>query len=385
MDRPARGTLALRLYYVAAFGVVGLYLPFFPRWVEARGMLGVRLGIIAAVAPATGVLAPTVFGALADALKLREGLLQLACLGALLTFGALAGAAALGIPLGFGTLFAATFAFALFRSPMGFMADVVAIELAPAAHTTYGRLRLWGSLGFIAAVLPGARYVDPSDAVVFPAAMAAAVFAALLASLRLPRRAAVPTAGLRGGAQQLLGEGDFRLFLVAAFLGQCGHVAYDLCFSIRLFDLGVPHAMVGVAWAVGTACEVLMMAYAAPLFRAFLPASLLAFALGAASVRWVMIALVRSSAVLLALQPLHALSFGLAWLASISFVSRRFPSQSLASAQGFLSTTLGAGSVVGMVTWGAVYQHAGGRAVFMGAACFSACACAFAIRLSKPH
>src|SRR5260370_23660608 len=117
-------------------------------------MLGVRLGIIGAVAPATGVLAPTVFGALADALQLREGLLQLACVGALLTFGALAGAAALGMPLGFGTLFAATFAFALFRSPMGFMADVVAIELAPAAHTTYGRLRLWGSLGFVPALLP---------------------------------------------------------------------------------------------------------------------------------------------------------------------------------------------------------------------------------------
>src|SRR5260370_42485692 len=119
MKGPAGGLRALRLYYVATFGVVGLYLPFFPRWVEARGMLGVRLGIIAAVAPATGVLAPTVFGALADALQLREGLLQLACVGALLTFGALAGAAALGMPLGFGPPFAATFALRPFRSPMG--------------------------------------------------------------------------------------------------------------------------------------------------------------------------------------------------------------------------------------------------------------------------
>ncbi|HEV3192643.1 MAG TPA: MFS transporter, partial [Polyangiaceae bacterium] len=201
-------------------------------------------------------------------------------------------------------------------------------------------------------------------------------------SLRLPRRAAVPTAGPRPGVWRLLGEGDFQIFLAATFLGQCGHVAYDLCFSIRLFDLGVPHATIGVAWAVGAACEVVMMAYAAPLFRAFSPASLFAIALGFASVRWAMIAVVRSSAVLLALQPLHALSFGLAWLASVSYVSHRFPSHLLASAQGFLSTALGAGSVVGMVTWGALYQHAGSRVVFAGAACFSACACAFAIWLS---
>jgi PPP family 3-phenylpropionic acid transporter len=379
VNKPTRGTLALRLYYVAAFGVVGLYLPFFPRWIEARGMLGIRLGIIAAVAPATGVFAPPLLGALADALRLREALLQVACAGALLTFGALAVAAAAGLSLGFGTLFAATLAFALFRSPMGFMADVVAIELAPAAHTTYGRLRLWGSLGFIAAVIPGALYVDPRDAVVFPAATAALVFVALLASLRLPRRAEMPTAVPGRGAWRLLGARDVQLFLLTAFLGQFGHVAYDLCFSIRLFDLGVSRATVGVTWAVGTASEVLLMACAAPLFRAFLPASLFAFALATASARWAMIAVVRSSAVLLALQPLHAISFGLAWLASVSYVSRRFPPHSLGSAQGFFCTAVGLGSAAGMVTWGWVYQHAGGAMVFAGAASFSACACAVAI------
>jgi PPP family 3-phenylpropionic acid transporter len=128
---------------------------------------------------------------------------------------------------------------------------------------------------------------------------------------------------------------------------------------------------------------VLMMACAAPLFRAFSAASLLAFSLGSASLRWAAIAVVRSSAVLLALQPLHALSFGLAWLASVSYVSRRFPSQALGSAQGLLSTAVGAGSVVGMVSWGSVYEHGGSAMVFTGAACLSASACAFAIRLSR--
>jgi PPP family 3-phenylpropionic acid transporter len=382
MSKSAPGTLALRLYYVAACAVGGLYLPFFPRWVQARGLLGARLGIVAAVAPAVGVLAPTVFGALADALGLRGGLLQLACAGALSAFGALTVVAAFGLPLGFGTLSAAALVFALFRSPMGFIADVVAVELAPAAGTTYGRLRLWGSLGFIGAVLPAARYVDPRDPVVFPAVMTGIVLATLLASLRLPRRVALPSAGPRHGAWRLLRAGDFRLFLVAAFLGQSGHAAYDLCFSIRLFDLGVPRMTIGATWAAGTACEVLLMASAAPLFRAFSPASLLAFALASASVRWAMIAVVRSPALLLAMQPLHALSFGLAWLASIAYVSRRVPPHSLASGQGLFSTAVGAGSGVGMVTWGAIYQDAGSAMVFAGAACFSACACAFAVWLS---
>ena len=63
MTKTARGTLALRMYYATALAVGGVYVPFFPRWLEARGMFGVRLGLIAAAAPAMGVIAPTAFGA----------------------------------------------------------------------------------------------------------------------------------------------------------------------------------------------------------------------------------------------------------------------------------------------------------------------------------
>jgi MFS transporter, PPP family, 3-phenylpropionic acid transporter len=383
MTKMVRGTLALRVYYATALAVGGVYVPFFPRWLEARGIFGVRLGIIAAAAPAMGVIAPPVFGALADALKLRGGLLQLACAGALLTFGALTAAQAAGLKLGFGVLFLVALVFALFRSPMSFVADLVALELAPTAGTTYGRLRLWGSIGFLAAVLLAARSVDPRDAVVFPAVTTAVILAALLASLRLPLRADLPDRGDPHGARCLLLDGDFSLFLVSVFVAQFGHVAYDLCFSIHLFDLGVPRMTIGWMWAFGTGCEVLMMACAGPLFRTFAPLSLFAFGIGSASFRWALIAVVRSPAILLALQPLHALSFGLTWLSAVHYTSRRFPPHSLGTAQGLFSTATGAGSVAGMVVWGSVYQRAGGAAVFGAAACLSACASAFAAALDR--
>jgi MFS transporter, PPP family, 3-phenylpropionic acid transporter len=385
MSKSASGTLSLRLYYLMACGIGGVYLPFFPRWLEGRGMVGVRLGIVAAAAPAMGVLAPTAFGALADALRLRGGLLQLACAGAFVSLGALAVAAHVGLPLGFGVLFSAALLFALFRAPMGFIADVVAIELAPAAGTTYGRLRLWGSLGFIIAVPVAAKFVDPTDAQAFPAVTSCFVLGAFLASLYLPRRAHLPDRGVRRGALHLLGEPDFSLFLVAVFLGQCGQVAYDLCFSLRLFDLGIPRTALTftLAWDIGTGAEVLMMAYCAPLFRSFSPPALFAFALGCASLRWAAIAVVRSHALLLALQPLHALSWALAWLASVAYTSRRFPSHSLGTAQGLLMTAVGAGSVVGMVIWGSVYHRVGSAIVFAGASGFAATgfACAVALDL----
>jgi PPP family 3-phenylpropionic acid transporter len=377
-----RGSVSLRVYYLAAFAAGGLYLPFFPRWLEARGMRGIELGLIAAAAPAMGVLAPAAIGTLADAVGLRGGLLQVACAGALVSWGSLTLAAACGAPLGFATLLVAALAFALFRSPMTLIADVTALEAARSAGTSYGRMRLWGSLGFAGAVLLGGRFVDPARLVTFPVVTTATLFAALLASLPIPSRAELPHRGNRRGALELLAVPDFRTFLAAAFLGQCAHAGYDLCFTLHLVDLGVPTATIGVAWAVGTACEVALMALAGPAFRAFPPALLLAFALGSASLRWAALATVRSPSALLALQPLHALSFGLMWLSAVNFAAQRASPGSLGAAQGLLVTAFGSGSVCGMILWGPAYQRGGGPLVFASTACVAACAAALATVLA---
>jgi MFS transporter, PPP family, 3-phenylpropionic acid transporter len=378
-----RGTWTLRVYYVASYAVGGIYIPFFPRWLEARGMVGLKLGMICAAAPAMGLLAPTAFGVVADRLAIRVGLLQFACGGALVAFATLAAIVALGVPLGFSGLLVAALVIAMFRSPMSLMADVVALERAPTVGTTYGRLRLWGSLGFLAATLLAGFWVDPHDALPLPVVCSGALVAGFASSLALPRRTELPARGDRHRVGQLLAEADFRLFLVAMFLSQCGHVAYDMCFSIHLLDLGVPRPWVGVAWALGTGAEVLLMAWSAPVFRSFPAPTMLAFALAAASVRWLLLVIVRSPTLILLLQPLHALSFGLVWLAAVSYTSRRFPAHSLATAQGLFVTAVGAGSIVGMLTWGPVYQHAGGSWMFAGAACFSACASGFAVALDR--
>jgi PPP family 3-phenylpropionic acid transporter len=382
-DFEMRRTLPLRVYYVASFAVGGIYVPFLPRWLEARGIFGFKLGVISAAAPAMGLFAPAVFGVVADALAIRVGLLQVACAGALLAFGTLTAAVAFGVPLGFGGLWLAALAIALFRSPMSLMADVVAIERASQVGTTYGRLRLWGSLGFLSAALVAGLWVDPHDALALPLVCTGAVAAGFVASLALPRRAELPHRGDPHSIAALLVHEDFRLFLVIAFLGQCGHVAYDMCFSLRLFDLGVPRPFIGLAWALGTGAEVVLMAWSAPVFRSFPAPTLLAWALAGASLRWILLATVRQWALLLLLQPLHAVSFGLVWLAEVSYTSRRFPSHSLATAQGLFASAVGAGSVVGMLCWGPVYQHAGGAFVFVGAACFAVCASAFAVALDR--
>ncbi|MGA2447832.1 MAG: MFS transporter [Polyangiaceae bacterium] len=377
-----RRVATLCVYYFMAFAVGGAYLPYFPRWLEARGMLGTRLGMISAAGPATGMVAPLVIGVLADRMGLRGGLLQVAWAGALATLAALTALAYLHVPLGFVTLFAAALLLALFRSPTTLVADVLALEHTAAGTASYGRVRLWGSIGFMTTAVVVPYVMDPADSLQFPLGLTAITLSALVAALALPSRAGLPARTAPEAWRSLWIDADVRLFCLTAFLYQCGHVAYDLCFTLHLLALGAPRTTVGLAWAIGTGSEVILMAAGARIFAVQSPASILAWGLAGASARWVLVAAIRSPSILLALQPLHAISFAVVWLALVRFASRRFPAQLLGTAQGTLSTSMGAGSVLGMVLWGAVFSALGGAAVFAGAACFCGCAtlCALSLR-----
>ncbi|MFS8069947.1 MAG: MFS transporter [Byssovorax sp.] len=366
--------LALRFYYVAYFVALGIYLPFFPRWLEARGVHGAAMGMVSASLPAMGLVGPPLFGILSDRLGLRGTLLRVACVGAFTCMGALGVTFASGHPLGFAGIFAAVLAFSFFRSPMISLADVITLEIAGAGGG-YARTRLWGSLGFLVAAVAAGRFLDPTAPAALPLAISAALFVALVTAWTLPVRSVAPALPALGRAGALLARADLRLFFGASFLGQLAHSSYDLCFTLHLRDLGASNALVGVSWALGVLSEVALMAFATWVFRRFTPPWLLVIAFGGAAVRWTLIASVSSIPALLALQPLHGLSFALMWLASLAYVKESAPRDALATAQGLFSAAVAAGSVLGMPLWGALYRRSGGSVTF-GVAAFASAAAA---------
>lgn len=377
---------AISLYYFGIFAVLGVYLPLFPSWLEGRGVRGLAMGAIAATLPAMGLVAPPAFGFIADSLGVRVWLIRAACAGALVAFALLALSSALGVSLGFGGLFVAALAFAFFRAPMFTMADVVAIETSLSSGIAYGRLRLWGSISFALMAIVSGALVDPARPAAFPVTIAAALLAAFTISWTLPARAEAPLRrlGQRGGAEgaagaprspaaggsvrertrALLQSRDFRLFLAASFLAQSANSSYDLCYTLHLRDVGFPESLVGVAWAVGVAGEIALMAFSGPLLKRFAPPAVLAFAFAGAALRWALLANVRWWPALLAIQPLHAVSFAMMWVASLAYTRDRAPPQILAMAQGLFSASAGAGSVIGMLTWGELYKRGGGTLTF---------------------
>lgn len=361
------GLLPLRAYYFGSFAALGVFAPFFPRWLEARGVSGLAMGAVSALVPALGILGPPAVGLLADALGLRGSILRIAGAGSALALVALACADTSSERISFAAVFAAVLLYAAFRSPMVMLADVVTMERARAAGAVYGRIRLWGSIGFLVAALAAGRAVDPQARAVLPAVTAALLVFTTAAAWRLPARPGPLGLPVLPEVRALAGAHDFAIFLVISLLAQIAHASYDLCFSLHLGDLGAPGALVGAAWAAGVLFEVALMTVSDALLARFGAPRLLVTAIAGAALRWILIARVTSIPWLFALQPLHTLSFALWWVSSLAFVKARAPAHALATAQGMFSASVAAGSVAGMLAWGTIYRRSGGSAVFSAA------------------
>jgi PPP family 3-phenylpropionic acid transporter len=146
------------------------------------------------------------------------------------------------------------------------------------------------------------------------------------------------------------------------------HSAYDLILSLHLRDLGASSGCVGVAWAVGTLAEVaLMFVSRSWLARCGAPRLMLAGAVTAV-LRWVLLALVHDPIALTMLQPLHAGSFALVYVAALEFVRRRAEPHVLATAQGVYTAAGASGAALSMFLWAPLYEAARGPTVFAGAA-----------------
>jgi PPP family 3-phenylpropionic acid transporter len=362
----------LRLYFFASFAALGVYSPFFPRWLVARGIDGAAMGVVAATMPAMGLVSPPLVGMIADTLGLRASLLRTACLGSFLAFAALAVAGAAGHRLGFVEVFAAVLVFAVFRAPMLMMADVVAIE-GERDGGSYGGIRLWGSVGFLAASVGAGHFLDPAHPTALPALVAAPLLVALFAALALPVQRGSARSPVLGDLRSLAGAADLGLFLAVACVAEFAISSYELCCSLHLADLGATSAVIGGAWGAGVFLEILLMLVAGRVLARFRPPRLVVLALFTCAIRCVFFAGVRSLPAAIVVQLLHAPSVALFWIAALTHLKERVAPRVFASAQGLFSAAAAAGSAAGMLTWGAVYRSMGGRFTF-GAAAIAATA-----------
>jgi len=352
-------TAPLAGFYFFHFGLLGLLMPYLPLYLQAQGLSGGRIGALMGCFMGTKLLGPPLLGwwthrrgDLVGPLRWSLG----AVLVAWLLFVQARGAALLSLSFAVFTL--------AWNATLPPFETLTLHRLGPAGIGRYGRIRLWGSVGFIVASGAGSVWLARSPAMIQYLPLAGLIgVTGMLVCGGLQAPAPTTVRAMRpapGGA--LLRRPGATGFLVMVFLLNLSHGPYYAYLTLYLEGLGYEGRHIGLLWALGVVAEIGLFWTAPALFRRYGRRRLLLAALLLTVVRWALIAgLARSPAFLIGAQILHLASFGLCHAVGMGYVYALFPGplqgrgQALYSALGFGAGGL-AGSLLAGLLWSAGWR-----------------------------
>jgi MFS transporter, PPP family, 3-phenylpropionic acid transporter len=226
----------------------------------------------------------------------------------------------------------------------------------------YGLIRLWGSLGFILASVGAGHALDgfrPGLIIWLLAAAAAVLFVAAASITQSERRAAKPAWVPEAQPAEFH---RLALIVVGAALIQASHATYYAFSSLHWVAEGKSGTEIGTLWSVGVVAEIAFFALGGRIFwRLGGPFAVLFLGAAAAVLRWTTMSFDPPLALLMAMQALHASTFGATHLGSVAAISRMAPARLQARAQGWLAA-LWAGSQALLTTLsGTLYPRLGER------------------------
>lgn len=365
----------LALFYFTTFAVLGVYLPYFNLYADSLGFDGLQIGILAAAIPLGKVLFGPLWALLADRIRRRKEI-------ALIGVAAAAGAFSLMLAVdSFVPMCLVLYAYSAFLSPQLPVVEATTLELVDRHGWQYGRIRVWGSLGFIVASF-GLGWVFDLVSIrrVLEATLAALVIN-FLATLPIP--ATRPTETWR--RQDLLPavlHPRVLAFLCCGLLMQASHGGYFVFFSIVLEDAGFQRGSIGALWALGVVAEMVTMVASAWLLRRYGVAAVMTACLGIAALRWGLYARTTWLPALLVGQVLHAFTFGAFHVAAVTGTFRLFPERLRSSGQSLFSGfTYGAGNALGFFAAGALFDWGGRSWLFGSSAVVALVACGLSLSL----
>lgn len=313
----------------------------------------------------TKIVAPSVWGWLGDRSGRRVRLVR---------FGALVGSlcfAGVFLKPGFYGLMLVMLAFTFFWNAILPLYEVITLRTLAADREKYGRVRLWGSVGFIAAVAGVGALLEWLPVSTLPWLLLP-VFAGIAVSAFLvpAEQGAIRRSAPRGSLKAIVTHPAVMAFFAMNFLLQVSHGPYYTFFSIHLEQHGYSKLATGLLWSLGVLAEIGVFLVMHRLTRRFTIRQIVLGALALTLIRWLMIAELTDYVVFLVVaQLLHAVSYGALHAVSVQTIQRFFGQHHHGQGQALYSgLTFGAGGAVGAWMSGFLVDGIGTGAAFLGAA-----------------
>lgn len=358
--------------YFFYFALLGVMAPYLSLYLEAEGYTLFEIAQLLSLLMITKMIAPLIWGSLADYYNKSVLLVRLGAFLTLLCY--------LGFfwAHSFWSIATVIILYSFFWNAVLPQIEVLTLYNLAGQRNRYSRIRLWGSIGFIISVAVCGWCFDVLGIRFFPWVLLILISAIFLSSLF--HYSEVQTKHHKGlgesGFMGQLGRPFVILFFLISFLLQVSHGAYYTYFSIYLASLDYSKFQIGWLWALGVIAEVVMFVYMHRWLRRSSLCGIMLIALLLTCVRWLFTAFYADTLIVIALlQCLHAFSFGAMHVASIQFVHDTFAQPHQGRAQALYSSTgFGAGGAAGAYLSGYMVTSSGYAIAFIVSAVVIICA-----------
>lgn len=360
----------LSSFYFFYFAALGALIPYWGLYLKSLGFTHLEIGEMFAILGGTKIIAPYVWGWLADRGAPRIGIVRSGSFAALLAFT--------GVYLvsGYWWMAVVIALFSFFWNAALPQFEAATLSHLGDEHHRYSKIRLWGSIGFIVTAFSLGPLMQRYGSGILVHALTALFAGIWLASLFVPESVVGTRRQRPLRISTILKQPAVIALLMISFLMQAGHAPYYAFFSIYLQTYGYSKSTIGMLWALGVVAEILVFLYMHRALPRFGARYLIITSLLLTIIRWVLTALFVESLVVIALaQTLHAASFGIFHAASIHLIHRFFSGRAQGRGQALYSgISFGAGGALGSVASGYAWTLYNGSVVYIFSAIVTAIA-----------
>ncbi|WP_171062330.1 MFS transporter [Acinetobacter sp. CIP 102129] len=362
--QPLTITAKLSGFYLFYYSIVGTFMPYWNLYLQDQGFNYKQIGILSSIAIITRFFAPLIWGWIADKSGKRMLLVRIATwMEACIWF------AIFIIPNSFQSIALLMLVFSFFQNAiLAQFEGVTLFWLGEKRAELYGKVRKWGSVGFIVGVFAVGALLEIIPISMLPILLLSVSFLAFLWSFSIKEPEHAPSSQKR--LEPLLPI--LKKPMVAAFFG----IEFILLFSQAPFysfysnflkEIGFSTMQIGTLWATGVIAEIVMFAVAQKVFFIrFSWRTLVAACLILTSLRWLLVGMLNTHFIgqLLA-QCLHAFSFGLFHLIAMKVIFQNFSAEQQGRGQALYSTMWGLGVASGSLLAGHYWQILSGATIFL--------------------
>ncbi len=357
-------------FYFFYFAFVGAIAPFWGLYLQSLAFNAFQIGVLMSLLQVMRIFAPNIWGHIADRTGRRTAIVQFAALGSVVVF------AGVFVSDDFWWLFVVMATLSFFYSASLPLVEAMTLSHLGKNINAYGRIRLWGSVGFIVMVVGLGYAFDHISIRWLPWAVVTVMLGIVAFARVIPEAEIMPHPSDHHPVWAVVKRPEVAALLAACMLMSVTHGPYYTFYSIYLVDQGYDKSTVGWLWALGVLCEIGIFLIIPHIFARVTPRKLLLGSFALAVLRFLMIAWgVESAWVVWGAQTLHAFTFGTFHAAAVALIHHHFRGRHQARGQAFYtSLSYGVGGSIGGLASGMTWETLGPSWTFTLAAASAAMA-----------